>query len=87
MVQSGFDELFPNYCFKFDSPLLVREVDEEALLQVEELEVILGLNSVRVIKLTYRLELYDSLAVHYEVGADVADVLTGVIHGHDTLIS
>ena len=80
LIQGRFGGLFTNYGFKFERPLLVREVDEEPLLQVEELEVILGLNSVSLVELTYRLELYDSLAVHDEVGSDVADVQTRIVH-------
>ena len=59
---------------KLECATFVREVDEETLLEVQKFEVILGLNSVSLIELAYRLELYDRLAVHDQVRPDVADV-------------
>ena len=85
VVQGRLYGLVANYGFEFEIALLVREVDEVPSLQVEELKVILGLNSVSLVELTYRLELYDRLAFHDEVGSDVSDVLTGVVHRDDAL--
>ena len=64
---------------------LVREVDEVAIGQAQKLQIILGLNSVGLTKLAYRLQLYDVFAIDYEIGPDVPDVLTFVEHRYDPL--
>ena len=48
------------------------------------MEVISGLNSVRLIQTTYRLEFNDDTSVDDEIGSDMTDVLTFVIYGDDT---
>ena len=48
------------------------------------MEVISGLNSVRLIESTYRLEFNDDTSVDDEIGSDMTDVLTFVIYGDDT---
>ena len=48
------------------------------------MEVVSGLNSVRLIQTTYRLEFNDDTSVDDEIGSDMTDVLTFVIYGDDT---
>ena len=48
------------------------------------MEVISGLNSVRLIQTTYRLEFNDESSVDNQVCSDVAYVLTFVVYGDDT---
>jgi signal transduction histidine kinase len=48
------------------------------------MEVISGLNSVRLIESTYRLEFNDDTSVDDEIGSDMTDVLTFVVYGDDT---
>ena len=48
------------------------------------MEVISGLNSVRLIQTTYRLEFNDESSVDNQVGSDVSDVLTFIVYGDDT---
>ena len=47
------------------------------------MEVVSGLNSVRLIQTTYRLEFNDESSVDNQVGSDVAHVLSSVKHGDD----
>ena len=68
----------------FDRPNLVREVDEDAVIEAQEVHVVSGLNSVRFIEFAYRLELYNHLSVDDEVGSNVADVLAVVKNRDDT---
>lgn len=67
----------------FDRGDLVREVDEDAVVETQEVHVVSGLNSVRFIEFAYRLELYNHLAFDDEVGPDVADVLAVVKNRDD----
>ena len=48
------------------------------------MEVVSGLNSVRLIQTTYRLEFNDDSTIDNQVGSDVAYVLTFVVYGDDT---
>lgn len=48
------------------------------------MEVVSGLNSVRLIQTTYRLEFDDDTSVDDKIGADVTHVLSLVKHGDDT---
>ena len=48
------------------------------------MEVVSGLNSVRLIESTYRLEFNDESSVDNQVCSDVAYVLTFVVYGDDT---
>lgn len=56
--------------------LSVRKVDQKALIESEELHVILSLNSISLIELADRLEFDDILAIDDEVRSDVSDILT-----------
>ena len=47
------------------------------------MEVVSGLNSVRLIESTYRLEFNDDSTIDNQVGSDVADVLTFIVYGDD----
>ena len=49
------------------------------------MEVVSGLNSVRLIQTTYRLEFNDDSTIDNQVGSDVSHVLTFVVYGDDTL--
>ena len=49
------------------------------------MEVVSGLNSVRLIQTTYRLEFNDDSTIDNQVGSDVSDVLTFIVYGDDTL--
>jgi signal transduction histidine kinase len=48
------------------------------------MEVIPGLNSVRLIESTYRLEFNDDSTIDNQVGSDVSNILTLVKYGDDT---
>ena len=48
------------------------------------MEVVSGLNSVRLIESTYRLEFNDESSVDNQVCSDVAYVLTFIVYGDDT---
>jgi len=67
----------------FDRPNLVREVDEDAVIEAQEVHVVSGLNSVRFIEFAYRLELYNHLSVDDEVGSNVPNVLAVVKNRDD----
>jgi hypothetical protein len=67
----------------FDRTDLVREVDEDSVIESQEVHVVSGLNSVRFIEFAYRLELYNHLSVDDEVGSNVADVLAVVKNRDD----
>jgi hypothetical protein len=67
----------------FDRTDLVREVDEDSVIESQEVHVVSGLNSVRFVNLAYRLELYNHLSVDDEVGSNVADVLAVVKNRDD----
>ena len=69
----------------FDRTDLVREVDEDAVIETQEVHVVSGLNSVRFIEFAYRLEFYDYLSVDDEVGPDVPDVLAVIKNRDDSL--
>ena len=49
------------------------------------MEVVSGLNSVRLIESTYRLEFNNDSTIDNQVSPDMTDVLTLVKHGDDTL--
>ena len=49
------------------------------------MEVVSGLNSVRLIESTYRLEFNNDSTIDNQVSPDVSHVLTLVKHGDDTL--
>ena len=48
------------------------------------MEVVSGLNSVRLIQTTYRLEFNDESSVDNQVGSDVSHVLAFIVYGDDT---
>ena len=48
------------------------------------MEVVSGLNSVRLIQTTYRLEFNDETSVNDEIGTDVSHVLAFIVYGNDT---
>jgi hypothetical protein len=64
-----------------EGSIFVREINEVALIKIEELEVISGLNSVPVSETTGRLELQDNLAFDYDVSPDMTDILVFVKYG------
>lgn len=82
-IQNRVGNFFTNYGFKFQGALLVWKVDEVTLMEVQKLEVILGLNSVSLVELAYRLELYDVLAVHDEVSPYMTYVLSRKEDGYN----
>jgi len=84
-VQRRLDWLVPNYGLKFQRTVLVWEVDEVPHSQIKKVQVIPGLNSVRLVEFAYRLQLHDHLTVNDEIGTNVPHVLTVVEHWDDTL--
>jgi len=70
---------------KLKGSQFIWKIDQVPLRKTQEGQVVSGLNSVRLVNLTYRLEFHNSFAVYDEVGSDVSDVLTLVIYGYDTL--
>jgi len=61
---------------KLHGTLSVRKVDQKALIESEELHVILSLNSISLIELADRLEFDDVPTIDDEVRSDVSDILT-----------
>ena len=77
--------IFLGNLLKLERNPLVREVDEETLLEIQEFHIILSLNSIGLIELANSLELDDALAIDDEVRADVSDVLAIVKDRDDAL--
>jgi hypothetical protein len=52
-------------------------------METEKGQVISGLNSVRLIETTYRLEFHNEPSIDNQVSPDVSDILTTIEHGND----
>ena len=64
---------------------LVRKIDEKALIEIEEFEIVSGLNSVSLVELTDSLELDDILSINNKVRTNVPYILTLVKDRDDAL--
>jgi len=53
-------------------------------METQKVQVIPGLNSVRLIETTYRLEFHNEPLIDNQVCSHVTDVLTTIEDGHDT---
>ena len=61
---------------KLQGSVFVWKIDQVSRLDLQERQIISGLNSVNLIELAYRLELHHNLAVNDEIGPDVSHVLS-----------
>ena len=68
---------------KLHGTIFIRKIDEETPLETQKLQVVPGLDPVLFVQLTDRLELEDNLAVDYDIGPDVSDILTRVKNRDD----
>ena len=59
----------------FHGSIFVRKINEVALIQFEELEVISDLNSISLRETTYRLEFQHYFTIDDEIGPDVTNIL------------
>jgi hypothetical protein len=64
-----------------EGSIFVRKINEIALIDIKELEVISGLNSITVCETTYRLEFQYYFTIDNEIGPDMADILAFVKDG------